>query len=339
MRPLTATAVLFALAARLPAADAVPADVQKAAERSLAFLAKDGLAWKENRKCASCHHVPMTLWSLNEARRSGYAVDEKALADLTAFSVAPDDRAKVFVQRPPQAKNFMSQGALLMALGLQAGEIKDKATRERLDKAVSALMTDQTADGSWRLGEGRPPIVAGPGVLTTLTLLALPAQNGEKSKETKAAREKALKWLANTKPEDDLQALALRVVLRQRLGKSGKELQPLAKQIASRQNADGGWSQAKEMASDAYATGQALYALTVAGTAASDAAIKKGQAFLVKTQRPDGSWPMTSRPMKPGDKGSKNLSPITHAGTAWGTIGLVRSAPKAPRKDAVAKGN
>ena len=219
---------------------------------------------------------------------------------------------------------------------MQAGETKDKATRERLDKAVSVLLTDQTADGSWRLGEGRLPIVAAPGVMTTLTLLALPPQSGEKSKETKAAREKALKWLATAKPEDDLQALAVRVVLRQRLGESNKQLQSLAKQIVNRQNADGGWSQAKEMASDAYATGQALYALTVAGVASCDAAVKKGQAFLVKTQRPDGSWPMTSRPMKPGDQGSKNLSPITHAGTAWGTIGLVRSAPKAPRKSAAA---
>lgn len=338
MRPLTAAVVLFALATRLAAAEPVPTDVQKAAERSIAFLAKDGLAWKENRKCASCHHLPFTLWSLNEARRAGYAVDEKALADLTAFSVAPDDRARVAIQRPPTAKNFMNQGALLLALGLQAGEVRDRAAKERVDKAVALLLTDQTADGSWRQDGGRPPITAGPGVMTTLTLLSLP-QNGEKNKETKAAREKALKWLATATPEDDVQALALRVVLRQRLGDTSKELQPLAKQILGRQNTDGGWSQAKEMASDAFATGQALYALTVAGVASGDAAVKKGQAFLVKTQRPDGSWPMTSRPMNPGnkqDKGAKNLSPITHAGTAWGTLGLVRSAPKAPRKSAAA---
>jgi len=335
MRLLTTAAVLFALAARLSAAAPVPSDVQKAAQRSLAFLAKDGLAWKETRKCASCHHIPFTLWSLNEARRAGYVVDEKALAELTAFSVAADDRARVNQQRPPTVKYFMNQGALLLALGLQAGETRDKATRERLDKAVAVLMTDQTADGSWRLEGGRLPITAPPGALTTLTLLALSPRDREKSKETRTAREKALKWLATAKPEEDLQALALRVVLRQRLGASSRELQPLTKQIVIRQNTDGGWSQAKEMASDAYATGQALYALAVAGVGSGDAAVKKAQAFLVKTQRPDGSWPMTSRPVNPPgkqDKGAKNLAPITHAGTAWGTIGLVRSAPRTPRK-------
>jgi hypothetical protein len=344
MRPLTAAVVLFALAVRLPAAEPIATDVQKAAERSLAFLAKDGLTWKETRKCASCHHIPFTLWSLNEARRAGYGVDEKILADLTAFSVAADDRAKVVVKRPPTVKHFMNQGALLLALGLQAGEVRDGAARERVDKAVALLLTEQTADGAWRQDGGRPPISAGPGVMTTLTLLGLP-QNGEKNKETKAARERALKWLATATPGDDVQALALRVVLRQRLGGSSKELQALAKQIVSRQNSDGGWSQTKAMASDAYATGQALYALTVAGVgdAQPQAPVKKGQAFLVKTQRPDGSWPMTSRPMNPPgntpqDRGAKNLSPITHAGTAWGTIGLVRSAPKSAIKETSAKG-
>jgi hypothetical protein len=340
MRPLLAAAVLATFVAPLSAAEPVAADVQKAAGRSIAFLAKDGLAWMETRKCASCHHIPFTLWGLNEARRAGYAVDEKALAELTAFSVAPDDRAKVILKGQPAVKNTMRQGALLLALGLEARDVKDAAAGELVEKTVALLLAQQAADGAWRQGGGRPPITAGPGVMTTLTLLALP-QNGEKNEETKAARDKALKWLATATPEDDVQALALRVVLRRRLGGSSKGLQPLAKQIVAQQNADGGWSQTKEMASDAYATGQALYALTVAGVGPGDTAIRKGQAFLVKTQKPDGSWPMTSRSVNPPgkpDKGARNLSPITHAGTAWGTIGMVRSAPKALSTETSAKG-
>ena len=88
---------------------------------------------------------------------------------------------------------------------------------------------------------------------------------------------------------------------------------------------DGGWSQAKDMASDAWATGQALYALASAGLKADDPAIARGQAFLVKSQREDGSWPMTSRPTKPGGEGAKNLVPIIGAGSAWAVLGLVRS--------------
>ena len=47
--------------------------------------------------------------------------------------------------------------------------------------------------------------------------------------------------------------------------------------------------------------------------------------FLIKTQRDDGSWPMTSRPIKPGGEGSKSLIPITAGGSAWAVMGLARS--------------
>jgi hypothetical protein len=43
------------------------------------------------------------------------------------------------------------------------------------------------------------------------------------------------------------------------------------------------------------------------------------------TQRDDGSWPMTSRPVKTGGEGCKSLIPITSAGSAWAILGLVRS--------------
>lgn len=100
------------------------------------------------------------------------------------------------------------------------------------------------------------------------------------------------------------------------------------KAIRDRQKPDGGWSQTPEMASDAYATGQALYALAEAGVKSDDEAVRKGQVFLAGSQRPDGSWAMVSRPMKPGGAGAGNISPITHAGSAWGVLGLVRTLPR-----------
>jgi hypothetical protein len=92
-----------------------------------------------------------------------------------------------------------------------------------------------------------------------------------------------------------------------------------------RQNADGGWSQTKDMASDAWATGQALYALAHAGIKPDEPVIKRGHAFLIRMQRSDGSWPMVSRPIKPAGKGSTSPIPIIGAGSAWAVLGLVRS--------------
>jgi hypothetical protein len=83
------------------------------------------------------------------------------------------------------------------------------------------------------------------------------------------------------------------------------------------------------MASNAWATGQALYALAHAGIQPDEPVIARGHVFLTRTQRDDGSWPMTLRPVRPGGGGSKSLIPITGAGSAWAVLGLVRSCPAA----------
>jgi squalene cyclase len=96
------------------------------------------------------------------------------------------------------------------------------------------------------------------------------------------------------------------------------------------QRADGGWSQTvPEWKSDAFATGQTLYVLSLAGFTAERPEIKRGMDFLVATQKPDGSWPMISRSTPDGSPGSsKLLTPITCAASSWATLGLARLAPK-----------
>jgi hypothetical protein len=73
----------FALSSFLQA----PEDAaRRSVERGLAFLEKEGVAWIRERGCLSCHHVPFLLWSHQEARGRGLAVDPKKLAEWTAWS-------------------------------------------------------------------------------------------------------------------------------------------------------------------------------------------------------------------------------------------------------------
>jgi squalene cyclase len=68
--------------------------------------------------------------------------------------------------------------------------------------------------------------------------------------------------------------------------------------ILAQQRSDGGWAQLPSIASDAYATGQALVAVSEAGALpAASPAFKRGIAFLLKTQLEDGSWYVKSRAM------------------------------------------
>ena len=97
------------------------------------------------------------------------------------------------------------------------------------------------------------------------------------------------------------------------------------------QRRDGGWSQTPFLESDAYATGQALYALHEVGVPASNPVMQRGVAFLLRTQRQDGSWHVVNRAMKIQPYFESGFPYghdqwISHAGTAWGVIGLTAGA-------------
>jgi hypothetical protein len=318
--------------AALPAAAAAqgvrpqPARVETAIERGLGFLVKDALAWKARHNCVSCHHAALVVWALREAEQRGHAVDGPVLAGLTKW-VAESGDGKFGLARPASAPRAASPKAVWLALALGADARPDAVARAGRKLLLKTVKNEQTDKGSWSAWpETRPPIFGSSDEsLTALALLAALPEAAAGDASAKAVRDKGIKWLAETKTDDDPQSIALRLVLWKRLGRPAGEWLPLARRIQARQNADGGWSQAKGMASDAWATGQALYALAHAGVRPDEPAVTRAHAFLIKTQRDDGSWPMTSRPVKPGGEGCKSLIPITGAGSAWAVLGLVRS--------------
>ena len=94
------------------------------------------------------------------------------------------------------------------------------------------------------------------------------------------------------------------------------------------------------MGSDAYATGEALYALNVAGgMPATDPGYAKGVKYLLNTQAADGSWHVASRSiwLQPYfDSGFPYGTDqwISAAATAWSTMAL--SVTVDPRPNALA---
>lgn len=315
-------------------------DVVAAIDRGFGFLVKDALAWKAEHNCASCHHAALVICSMREGKRFGHAVDEPVLAELTKW-VAESGNGKFGLARPASAPHAASPKAIYFSLALGMDPAPDGPAQEGLKLLLSTVKAEQTENGSWSTWpKTRPPLFGRSDESLTLlaTLALLPAAAGGDVEAT-AARDKAIKWLAETKTDDDPQSIALRLVLWKRLGRPGEEWEPLVRRIKERQNADGGWSQTSDMPSDAWASGQALYALGHAGLKSHQEVISRGQAFLIRTQRDDGSWPMTSRPTEPGGQGSTSLIPITGAGSAWAVLGLVRAADQVEPRAASDRGN
>jgi squalene-hopene/tetraprenyl-beta-curcumene cyclase len=303
-----------------------PSRVDATIDRGLGFLTRDALAWKNQHHCASCHHAALVIWAMREAEQRGHAVDKPVLAELTRW-VAESGDGKFGLARPASAPKAASPKAVWFALALGADAQPDAISQAGMKLLLKTVKSEQTENGSWSTWpETRPPIFGtSDESLTALATLAVLPEAATGDDSAKAVRDKGIKWLAETKTDDDPQSIALRLVLWKRLGRPAEEWQPLVRRIEERQNADGGWSQTKDMASDAWATGQALYALAHAGIKPDEPVITRAHAFLIKAQRDEGSWPMTSRPVKPGGEGCKSLIPITGAGSAWAILGLVRT--------------
>jgi hypothetical protein len=263
--------------------------------------------------------------SMREAKLRGHSVDEKVLDEWTKW-IAESGDGKTGVPRPAGIPKALNAKAVWFALAIGADPKPDDTAKKGMATLLKTVKADQGDKGFWySWPETRPPIFGNSDeCMTVLAALAL-HPSAATDADAKTARDRAVKWLIDTKTDDDPQSVAMRLVLWKRLGRDEAEIKPLGKRIAERQNADGGWSQPKGMASDAWATGQALYALAHAGLKPDDPVVTRGQSFLVKTQRTDGSWPMTSRPVKHDGKESDGGIAITGAGSAWAVLGLVRS--------------
>jgi Squalene-hopene cyclase N-terminal domain len=320
--------VIVSVTARAQEARPTPAEVGAAVNRGLGFLASDAQAWRNEHKCVSCHHAALVVWSMREAKDRGYEVDQSLLSDLTKWTAESGD-GKTGVPRPPGLPKALNTKAVWFALSL-GNPGADSASAPGRKLLVKTMVADQTENGSWvSWPETRPPIFGNSDEsMTALAALALIPVAAAGDNAARSARDRGVAWLAKSKTDDDPQSIAMRLVLWQRLERPAEESKPLVHRILERQHADGGWSQAPELVSDAWATGQALYALAHAGFKPDDLVIARAHAFLIKTQRSDGSWPMTSRPVKPGGKGSTSLIPITGAGSAWAVIGLVKSGER-----------
>ena len=83
---------------------------------------------------------------------------------------------------------------------------------------------------------------------------------------------------------------------------------------------------------DAYATGLSLYALHVAGVPAADETYRKGVAFLLATQYPDGAWLVRTHSF-PLQRYFESGFPfgrhqwISTAGTSWASLAIAQALP------------
>jgi hypothetical protein len=312
--------------------------VQHAVDRAIGYLRTESAAWLNTRKCAACHHAAMPLWALNEADKMGYAIDKKFAADTLEATLGSRDKmiASKLVpgpKDPPDPRPLgrgLNMGLVFISVAGQSSPTLSQGQKQSLKSITEETLKKQVKDGSWEFFLSRPPINETQLTDITWIVMALQGQTGPEAPLTqRQALAKANAWLSGAKLPETYQSKVLKLLLALRAGKPHIEQQSGIDELLSLQQPDGGWRQLPEVKSDAFATGQTLYVLSLAGYTAVRPEIKRAIAFLIATQKPDGSWPMKSRATPDGKPGSaKLLTPITCASCSWATLGLARLVPK-----------
>lgn len=302
-------------------------DARLAVERVLPLLQRSADAWKQNAGCGSCHHQGVGMVAVGLAKQRGFTVDAARVANQLAVDFDDDD---IFTLRRGTAFiNGQFGAAWYLARVASAGGPADALG----DEFVHFVAGQQVADGGWYSESHRPPLEDSRFSVTALAVRGLDnyAPAGRRSEMTaRIARARA--WLERTTPvtSEDRASHLLGLAW---AGSDDQHRQAAARAILDAQQSDGGWAQLAGRSSDAYATGQALVALhDGAGLAPTAPAFQRGVAFLLQSQRDDGSWHVPTRRRLPGIPFVDSEFPhgedqfISYAGTAWAVTALVLAA-------------
>lgn len=312
-------------ASEQPAEAASPDRVRSAVDASLKLLFSSAAKYTRERECFSCHHQALPALAWRATRDDGWEVDTQAARAQSQFTAAFfEKRRDQLVQGTGVPGGPYSVGYAL--LGLNADDWPADETTAAL---VEYLLKTQREKGEWRIGTHRPPLEDSDFAATALSLFGLQKfAPAERMEEVAQRIERSRKWLFDT-PANSHEDLVFRTLGLIWAKAPADAVASAASALLATQRDDGGWGQLPDRPSDAYATGQALFALKEAGCiAAGDPAHERGVRWLLDAQLPDGSWLVTTR-SQPIQKYFESGFPhgesqfISICGTSWAVIALV----------------
>lgn len=306
--------------------------IPEAVQMALGRLAEQSHNFIRIAGCNSCHSQDLPSSAVGIARARGIAVPNE-IPQLT------------------EEMNGETQERLMDliagSIGGMGWEMFDRSMNHApadaySDATIHYLKAMQSPEGYWKAPDGRrPPMGAGDLQNTALAIYALKTYGPAADRaETDAALKRAAAWLVKTQPSTT-QERAFHLLGLAWVNAAPAAIESAAHALAASQRDDGGWNQLPGMGSDAYACGQALYALNVAGKMpTSDMVYRKGVRYLLRSQAADGTWHVMTRsiwtqPYFDAGFPYGQEQFISAAGTAWASIALSLAAEdaKVSRRD------
>jgi ankyrin repeat protein len=300
-----------------PAAVVQPRSARAAIEKAVARLQPIGPVFHQRTNCISCHDQSLPAIAVKLASDRGIPVNRELAAHPTQATLAVwgRTRERVLLGSCQNDAAFIEN----TTYGLFALAEEGVAPTPVTDAVALCLAWLQHADGTWKARDPRPPL----GDPSPLPWAALAIRGLQvytppgKSAEAQSTIARTLAFVRKATP-GDTQDQVFKVLALKWAGAPSGEVAREAERLRQLQRADGGWGQLPTMASDAYATGQAMYAMKAAGEPVTSATYQKGTTYLLSTQREDGSWFVRSRAF--------GFQPYFDAGFPHGTDQFISAA-------------
>ncbi|MEO5922642.1 MAG: ankyrin repeat domain-containing protein [Bryobacteraceae bacterium] len=309
--------ILFLLAAVALAQS--PKEIQTAIDKALPPLQRSAASFVKQRACFSCHHNGLAIMTFRMAKDRGVRIDDAVLGaveEKTWKSGGTFD--EVF-----QARNVNDptpNDSLLLMAKEAAGVPRDAADQVRVKRMASW----QREDGHWITSDFRPPHSSSVFTATATAVRAMGWTAGD------ARIAKAAQWLKANKPVSTEDA-SFRLMGLVWAHAGDADVAEARRDLLAMQKANGGWAQLASYGSDAYSTGEAVFALKESGIDSP-----KGIRFLISNQAKDGTWHVRSRMVSPAEVSPpyfetgfpyKKDQFLSYAGSCWATMALLSTLP------------
>ncbi len=296
---------------------------REAAQRGLDWLQHAAPTWVKKNGCFGCHVQSQVLMGQAVALEHGYRVNMRSVRLLDEHTRG-QTYGGAWWNPSNSATAFGAMGIAYAAdmIGSEHDKAYPFTQIGLLGESTRSLMAGQEEDGAFPVDEVHPPIVQGKFMTTANALVAIKrqeAQTGDSRYAESAGR--GLEWIATHEPETT-QDKIFKVIALMHYGTPDQKriAWSVVETLASEQQPDGGWKEnSKSAGSNAFASGQVLYAFKQAGISIHGEMFRRGVDFLLGHQDKDpaslgnGSW-------KAMNTESKQPSDFAH--TMWAVIGL-----------------
>ena len=304
--------------------------IRKAVHDNLILLQESSCIFMKNSKCVSCHHEIIPAIAIEKALQKNMHFND-------SFRVQRVYYMNYLLQHDaPRNHSIAGTGAIMLGdayllMGMHTEKIPPSPYSDGL---VNYLIDRARPDGSFIPEIGRPPFSAGvfhtnAMVIYAIQLYAAPGRQQQVTQMT----ERTKQWLLSHEPATP-QEMVFKLMGLYWCNANPDSIQSVAGKMKALQNKNGGWSQLPQMQSDAYATGEFMYALYETGMLkANDAAYQKGVDFLLKTMDKKGGWLLESRTFATQAFVDSNFPPYddnqfsSAFATSWAVLALVNAMP------------